>query len=116
LLIASNAGRVWKVNYAKGQIGKDLDKLSGRGEAAVHGPIVFSPDGKRFALGVVGQQYTTYGVRVYDWPEGKPLKTFLGHRGPVSAQRFSADGNFLATGSQDTSVLLWDLTGLTDEK
>jgi WD40 repeat protein len=116
LVVAATTGRVWKVNYAKGQIGKDLDKLPVRGEAPVHGPIVFSPDGKRFAIGVVGQQYTTYGVRVYDWPQGKLLKTFIGHRGPVTTQRFSSDGNFLATGSQDTSVLLWDLTRLADEK
>jgi WD40 repeat protein len=116
LVVASTAGRVWKVNYAKGKTGKDLDKLPLRGEVPVHGPVVFSPDGKRFAIGVVGQRYTTYGVRVYDWAQGKPLKTYIGHRGPVSALRFSADGKYLATGSQDTSVLLWDLTKLTDGK
>ncbi len=116
LVVASTAGRVWSVNYAKGEIGKDLDKIPVRGESPVHGPIVFSRDGKRFALGVVGQQYTTYGVRVYEWPEGKPLQTFLGHRGPVTAQRFSSDGKYLATGAQDTSVLLWDLTKSTDAK
>lgn len=116
LVLASTAGRVWKVNYAKGKIGKDLDRLPVDGERVVHGPIVFSPDGKRFSLGVVGRRYTTYGVRVYDWPEGKPLKTLIGHRGAVTAQRFSSDSKFLATGAQDTSVLLWDLSKLTDGK
>lgn len=116
LVVASSAGRVWQVQYAKGKIGKDLDRLPVRGEAPVQGPIVFSPDGKRFAIGVVGQRYTSYGVRVYDWPQGKPLKTFIGHRGPVTALRFSSDGKFLASGAQDTSVLLWDLTKLTDGK
>ena len=90
--------------------------VSVRGEAPVSGPLVFSPDGKRFAIGVVGQPYTTYGVRVYDWPHGKPLQTFLGHRGPVASLRFTADGHFLATGAHDTSVLLWDLTKLGDGK
>jgi WD40 repeat protein len=116
LVVASTAGRVWTVNYAEGMIGKDLDKLPQGGEPPVTGHFVFSPDGKRFALGVVGQAFTTYGVRVYDWPEGKLLKTFTGHRGPVTALRFTPDGNFLATGAQDTSVLLWDLTRLADGK
>lgn len=116
LVVASVAGRVWKVNYAKGEIGKDIDSVPMRGEPPIHGPIVFSPDGKRFAIGVVGQQYTTYGVRVYDWPQGKLLATFIGHRGPVTAQRFSSDGKFLASGSLDTSVLLWDLSKVADNR
>ena len=29
------------------------------GELPVQGPVAFSPDGKRFAVGVVGQPYTT---------------------------------------------------------
>src|SRR5262249_45403799 len=65
---ASSAGRVWLVDYATGQIGEDIDNLPARGESPLTGPIAFSPDGKRFAIGVVGEQYTTYGVRVYDWP------------------------------------------------
>ena len=116
LVATSTSGRVWKVNYAKGAVGTDLDKLPVRGEVPVHGPIMFSPDGKRFAIGVVGEPHTTYGARVYDWPQGKPLKTCIGHRGPVTALRFSSDGNFLATGTQDTSVLLWDLTKVPHEK
>jgi WD40 repeat protein len=116
LLVASTAGRVWTVNYARGRLGKDLDRVPVRGELPLSGPVVFSPDGKRFATGVVGQRYTTYGVRVYDWPQGRPLKTFIGHRGPVTALRFTPDGKFLATGAQDTSVLLWDLAGLAEGK
>ena len=53
---------------------------------------------------------------MYDWPQGKPLKTFIGHRGPVTALRFTLDGHFLATGAQTTSVLLWNLTKPADAK
>ncbi|HVK08400.1 MAG TPA: hypothetical protein VM597_06440, partial [Gemmataceae bacterium] len=67
-------------------------------------------DGKRFAVSVAGEQLETYGARVYDWAMKKPLHTFVGHAGPVSAQRFTPDGKYLATGAQDTSVLLWDLS------
>jgi hypothetical protein len=34
---------------------------------------------------------------------------FTGHRGPADAPSFSPDGRTLATGSMDTTVLLWDV-------
>jgi WD40 repeat protein len=46
----------------------------------------------------------------------KALHTFLGHVGPVTALRFSADGRFLASGAEDTAVLVWDLNKLPAEK
>src|SRR5262249_31997397 len=115
-VVASSSGRVFPVDYVNGQVGKDIEKLPTRGEPPVHGPVVFSPDGKRFATGVVGEPFTTYGVRVYDWPERKPLHTFIGHAGPVTALRFSADSQLLATGAEDTSVIVWDLIKLPEEK
>jgi WD40 repeat protein len=108
-VIVSSTGRLWSVDYANGKVGGDIDKLPLRGEAN-SSPVVFGQDGKRFAVGVIGDELETYGVRVYDWPSKKALHTFVGHAGPVSALRFSPDGKFLATGAQDTSVLLWDLS------
>ena len=116
VVAATTSGRVATVDYARGRIGPDLDNLPVRGEPPVYGPVVFSPDGKRLAICVVGEQFATYGVRVYDWPQRKLLHTFIGHRGPVTALQFTSDGEFLASGSQDTSVLLWDLTKIADGK
>jgi len=114
-VVSSTSGRVWSVDYAAGKIGAEIDKIPTRGEQ-VPTTVVFSPDGKRFAIGLVGEKFETYGVRVYDWPSGKALYTFIGHAGPVTAMRFSPDGQFLASGAQDTSVLLWDLSKIPGEK
>jgi WD40 repeat protein len=115
-VLASSAGRVWSVDFVAGKVGEDIDNVQVRGELPLTGGVVFSPDGKRFAIGVVGEPYTTYGVRVYDWPQRKPLQTFIGHAGPVTALRFTNDGKSLASGAQDTSVLVWDLSKLPDAK
>jgi WD40 repeat protein len=53
---------------------------------------------------------------VYDWPQRKVLHTFIGHAGPISALRFTPDGQYLASGAQDTSVLLWDLSKIPEER
>ncbi len=40
---------------------------------------------------------------------------FVGHRGIVTTLAFSPDGHTLASGSTDTTVLLWDMTGSLSE-
>jgi len=108
-VLVSSTGRLWSVDYVAGRVEKDIDKLPVRGEPHT-GRVVFSDDGKRFAVGIQGSELETYGVRVYDWASKKMLHTFYGHVGPATALRFSPDGKFLASGAHDTSVLLWDLT------
>lgn len=104
------------MDYATGKATEEIDKLPVRLEAPVNVPVVFSPDGKRFAVGVVGEPFVSYGVRVYDWQQKKALHTFIGHAGPVMAMRFTSDGQYLASGAQDTSVLVWDLNKIPDGK
>jgi WD40 repeat protein len=76
----------------------------------------FSPDRKLLAVGVPVDRGLEFGVRLYSWPEGKVLHTFSGHRAPITALSFSADGKTIASGSDDTSVLLWDLGALDRPK
>ena len=116
LILASSTGRMWTIDYANGQIGDDFDTLVARGEAPVYGPIAISPDGKHFATGIVGEPFTTYGVRVYDLATKKAVHTFIGHAGPVCTVHFSPDGASLASGAQGTSVILWNLTNAGTEK
>jgi WD40 repeat protein len=109
-VLVSRTGRLWSVDYVAGTVAKDIDKLPFQGEVAVYDPVVFSPDGKLFATGAQGAKAETFGVRVYDWPDGKRVRTYVGHTAAVSAMRFTPDGKYLASGSQDTSVFLWDLS------
>jgi WD40 repeat protein len=116
IILMSTSGRVWSVDYENGKVEADIDNIPVLGEAPVWGNIAISPDGKRFAFGVVGEPYTSYGCRVYDLPSRKELQTFIGHAGPVSFTRFHPDGLSVASGAQDTSVLVWDVSKLAPPK
>jgi WD40 repeat protein len=67
--------------------------------------MVFSPDGKRIALGPL----TGDDVVLFDTATGRPTRSMKGHKGGILAIAFSPDGRLLATGSRDTTVLIWDL-------
>jgi WD40 repeat protein len=112
-LVASGGGRLRLFDYETGRGGDEIDAATGGTQV---GTIVFSPDRKLFAFGVVTDESEVYGVRVCSWPSVKTLRTFAGHRGPVTALRFAPDGKTLASGSSDTTVLLWDLTALDTPK
>ena len=116
LVAASSTGRIWTVDYVNGQIGDDFETLVTKGETPISGPVAISRDRKRFAIGVIGESFTTYGVRVYDLETRKALRTFIGHVGPVSTILFSPDGSTLLSGAQDTSVITWDLAKQAKEK
>src|SRR5262249_38218055 len=65
--------------------------------------LALSPDGALLA------QADGTGVRVWDLEVNKELGRLAGHQGAVTALAFSPDGRRLATGSSDTTVLVWDV-------
>jgi hypothetical protein len=68
--------------------------------------LAFSPDGRTVAIPGDGGT-----VRLLETASGKERGRFAGHGGEVWSLAFSPDGRRLASGSLDTTILVWDLTG-----
>src|SRR6476646_7949643 len=66
--------------------------------------VVFSPDGARVLWASDGGKNNT--ASLWDTTTGGMLRTFS----DISWVRFSADGAFMLSGSQDQKMKLWDAT------
>jgi WD40 repeat protein len=66
--------------------------------------LEFSPSGKLLAMGLGEGE-----VRLLDLAAGAQVASLKGHRGRVRTLRFTPDGKFIFSGSEDTSVAVWDL-------
>ncbi len=83
--------------------------------------LAFSPDGKLLAAANnlnISRRLRTQErgdsrrprVHLWDTAAEKELPPLEGHQGSVASLSFSPDGKLLATGGNDTTVLLWDAT------
>jgi RNA polymerase sigma factor (sigma-70 family) len=69
-------------------------------------PAAFSRDGRVFATPGVG------GIVLYETASGQPRLRLAGHLQEVTGLAFTPDGRTLVSSSQDSTVLIWDVTGL----
>lgn len=69
--------------------------------------LAFSPDGAWLAVG------TDQSCQVQVWRSDAPEQRWAedGHLAPVRSLSWSADGQWLASGSQDASAFLWSMEG-----
>jgi RNA polymerase sigma factor (sigma-70 family) len=73
--------------------------------------IALSRDGTRLAA-AFENDWEDPSVHLWDLPTGQKIAALTGHRSPVSQLAFSPDGRRLASGSYDTTALVWDITRL----
>jgi len=68
--------------------------------------IVQSPELDSFAIG-----YTDGSIRLWNSSSASVITTFNGHKKAITALAFDENGTHLASGSQDTDLILWDIVG-----
>jgi WD40 repeat protein len=99
------AVRLWDV-----ATGKEVQRLQvGLWESAAArlACAAFSPDGRTLALGVQGDPR----VRLWEIASGQERRALAGHVAPVLSLAFAPDGKTLASGSEDGTILVWDVRG-----
>jgi WD40 repeat protein/serine/threonine protein kinase len=74
--------------------------------------VAVSPDGQLIASGGPIENGDTHTVRIWDAQTGAVHKTLKGHLSYVSKVAFSPDSRYLASGSWDSTVKVWDLKAL----
>lgn len=77
--------------------------------------IAVSPDGKYIVSGdgevddVYEDDETGGNIKLWDICSGKELQTFEGHSWGVSSVAITPDGNYIVSGSPDSTIRLWEL-------
>ncbi len=82
-----------------------MDKLTIQTHAGAVSSIAQSPDGKRIASGSV----TDNAVRIWDASTGEELVCLRGPQRGVSSVSWCGDGETLASGGWDGTLIIWDL-------
>jgi WD40 repeat protein len=73
------------------------------------GVFAFSPDSHTLAWA----GWREPAIHLLELSTGSELRVLVGHTGRVQSLSFSPDGKSLVSGSNDTTALVWDLSGKT---
>jgi RNA polymerase sigma factor (sigma-70 family) len=102
IALCSGSGFIALHDLATGRL---LRKVEGRPD----GPVVcaFSPDGKTLACST----YFDTVIHLVETATGRERHRLAGHTGQVTVLAFTSDGRTLVSGDEDTTAVVWDLTG-----
>ncbi len=89
--------RVWDVNTGAELLAKQAEESSFRS-------AIFSADGRQIITGDTNGQ-----IKFHDAATGQLLKTFAGGPGEIIHLACSRDGRWLATGSTEQGVTIWEM-------
>jgi hypothetical protein len=116
LLVSTQSSLLWIADTETGGGRKLLPVAQGFG---TFGALSFAPDGHTFAIAV--QHNDPSGsiaskILVFEAASQSLRQEFSGHAAPINSLTYSADGKTLGSTSNDTTALLWDLTGIDPDK
>ena len=89
--------------------GRELQKFDPRGGIQA---LAISADGKTLAAPAFDNADFQV-VRLWEMATGLDRGRFEGHRDGIRSLAFSPDGRLLASGSEDFTALVWDVTGVS---
>jgi RNA polymerase sigma factor (sigma-70 family) len=95
------AVRVWDLETGRALWQVPYPDVHGRGVSC----LAFAPDGWTLAASQAGP------IRLWEVATGRERHQLEGHRGAVNWVAYAPDGQTLASAGQDTTVLIWDMTG-----
>jgi WD40 repeat protein len=95
-------------------------KFAIRHDSTMNSSVAISPDGRLIAApgGLQAAPGPTVMIwEVLDWGTGtyKEFRILSGHSGNVFKVAFSPDGRYLASGSWDSTIKVWDMQALAED-
>jgi WD40 repeat protein len=105
--------------------GKEWKKLEVTGGFAAITTLAFCPDGRTVAVAHGGQRIigptgeagsTPPMLELWELASGQRRVAYRGQQGGINCLAFAPDGTTIASGSADTTVMLWDVTGTFGQK